>query len=624
MNFCREINYWKWVKRIVLTFVIIIALAAIGIYAASEIYAGTIGPGIKIGPFKVAGLDQETARNLLYSKTDALLDQGLDVIYKNEIAHISLSSFGTDDPDVAKAYIDFDIDAAIEHAYQTYHHDNPALDAFLLAFAFLARPDLTIPTTISYQAIYDELINEFPELAEPPINASYTILQTKETWEITVTDDAPGTVVNLDDFTNQFESMLLAFDLNPIILKHEYTDAQTQVSDAINFVSAAHKILENAPYQLIYQDDQSWELTALAIANALEPQMNENEIHLGLNQQDMQVHLEAIAQEVEVEVQDAHFAMDNGRVTEFVASHDGVAFEQDETLEAITKMWLADEQQTEIIVSIVEPRVNTEQVNDLGISEMLGQGTSNFRGSPYNRIMNIKHGASKLNGILIAPGEEFSLLDALKPFTVADGYLRELVIRGNEIIPEVGGGLCQIGTTTFRTTMNSGLSVTQRSNHSLVVSYYNDPSNGNPGTDATIYDPAPDFRFVNDTDNYILFTTNVDTETSILSFSFWGTSDGRNGYYSAPVVTSWIPYGETEYVDTEDLEPGEEDCQGAHIGANANFTYYIERPDGTVEDTYYESHYRPLPEMCLIGIDPDAEEEAEEEAEELKKSLDDQ
>ncbi|MFH1314783.1 MAG: VanW family protein, partial [Candidatus Uhrbacteria bacterium] len=376
-------------------------------------------------------------------------------------------------------------------------------------------------------------------------------------------------------------------------------------------------ILDNAPYQLTYQDDQTWELTALTIANALEPVMVENEIRLGLNQLDMQVHLEAIAQEVEIEVQDAHFAMSNGRVTEFKASHNGVEFEQIETLEAITAMWLADQKETEIIVSVVEPRISTEQVNDLGISEMLGQGTSNFRGSPYNRIMNIKHGASKLNGILIAPDEEFSLLATLKPFTIEDGYLPELVIRGTEIVPEVGGGLCQIGTTTFRTVMNSGLPVTQRSNHSLVVSYYNDPNNGNPGTDATIYDPAPDFRFVNNTGNYILFTTNVDTETNILTFTFWGTSDGRRGYYSAPVVTSWIPYGEAQYVDTEDLDPGEEDCQSAHIGANANFTYYIEQADGTIEQTYYESHYRPLPTMCLVGIDPDAEVESEEENEEL-------
>ncbi|MFH1315790.1 MAG: hypothetical protein ABIH67_05360, partial [Candidatus Uhrbacteria bacterium] len=287
MNFCKETNYWKWIKRIVLIFIIVVVLAALGVYAASEIYAGTIGPGIKIGPFKVAGLDQETARNLLYSKTDILLDQGLDVIYKDELAHISLSSFGTGDPDVAQNYIDFDIDTALEYAYQTYHHDNPILDALLVAFAFLTQPDLSIPTTISYQTIYNQLVSEFPELAEPPINAGYQINQLGDTWEISVNEDSPGTVVDLNDFADQFESMLLIFKLSPISLKHSYSNAEIPAGQAMNLISSAQTILDNAPYQLTYQDDQTWELTALTIANALEPVMVENEIRLGLNQLDM-------------------------------------------------------------------------------------------------------------------------------------------------------------------------------------------------------------------------------------------------------------------------------------------------------------------------------------------------
>src|SRR5690606_1808590 len=141
--------------------------------------------------------------------------------------------------------------------------------------------------------------------------------------------------------------------------------------------------------------------------------------------------------------------------------------------------------------------------------EILGVGYSNFAGSPANRVHNISIGAAKLDGLLIAPGEEFSLLNALRPFTVTAGYLPELVIKGDKITPEVGGGLCQIGSTTFRAAMNSGLSITERRNHSLVVSYYNDPRNGNPGTDATIYDGSPDFKFINDTGHHILIKTEM-------------------------------------------------------------------------------------------------------------------
>ncbi len=611
--------FWKWLWRIGLFVIILGLLLTATAYAGSQMYAGVIGPGIKIGPFSVGGLDQDTAREMLYDEVDTLLNQGLDIVYEGETANIPLTSFGAEDPDVAQDYVDFDIDTAIAAAYENYHHDNPALDALLLAWVAVARPQLNIPKTVHTDRIETEILDTFPELAEPPINAGYEITWTGREWVIEITEDSPGVVYDIDHLTQSYVSMFNAFSLSPIKLLTDFSEADISVTKAENLLANARTILEQAPYILTYSEEElEWELLAATIASALEPQVYEDTIRLSLNQSMMQVHLDAIAAEVEIEAQDAHFAMSNSRVTNFVGSHDGIELQREETLLAMADAWEAGETEAEIVIEIIEPRVTTDQVNDLGINEVLGVGTSDFRGSPYNRILNIKHGASKLNGLLIAPDEEFSLLEALKPFTVEDGYLPELVIRGDKIEPEVGGGLCQIGTTTFRTTMNSGLPVTQRSNHSLVVSYYNDPTNGNPGTDATIYDPAPDFRFLNDSGNYVLFTTYVDTSTYTLTFTFWGTNDGRNGYYTPPTVTSWIGYGETEYVDTEDLEPGEEECQHAYIGANANFTYYIERPDGEVEETEYSSHYRSLPEICLVGIDPEAEEEETEELENLE------
>src|SRR3990167_3183667 len=101
------------------------------------------------------------------------------------------------------------------------------------------------------------------------------------------------------------------------------------------------------------------------------------------------------------------------------------------------------------------------------VLEILGTGYSNFSGSPTNRVKNIRHAVvDKLNWVLIKPDEVFSLLSALRPFTIEGGYLPELVIKGDEIKPEVAGGLCQVGSTTFRAVMNSGLPVTARRNHS--------------------------------------------------------------------------------------------------------------------------------------------------------------
>ncbi len=256
-----------------------------------------------------------------------------------------------------------------------------------------------------------------------------------------------------------------------------------------------------------------------------------------------------------------------------------------------------------IAVQLIEPNVTTGEANGFGITEMLGTGISKYAGSPANRIKNIRNAVKKLNGILIKPDEEFSALKYTEPFTLDGGYLPELVIKGDRITPEIGGGLCQIGTTLFRMAMMSGMPITERRNHSLVVSYYNDLENNLPGTDATIYDPAPDFKFKNDTGSYVLIQTEMDEKDGFLYFSLWGKSDGRKGSYTKPEVKKWIGYGPTKIVETTKLAVEEKKCQHAYRGAETSFTYTRDLPDGSKEIKLFESYYRPLPEICLVGVE---------------------
>src|SRR3989338_7412387 len=376
--------------------------------------------------------------------------------------------------------------------------------------------------------------------------------------------------------------------------------------------------MASTPYLLTYDPDRfthkEWALTDEHIQQNLVPENRSGTVELSLQGEAMNTFLESIANEIQKDPQDARFTIKEGRVTQFAPSEQGITLHKEKTIKAILDLWKTTENKKDVAIVTEEtaPDITTSAVNDLGIVELLGMGMSNFAGSPNNRIKNIENGVRLLKGRLIKPNKEFSLLEALGPFTAENGYLPELVIRGDEIIPEYGGGLCQIGSTTFRAVMNSGMKITQRQNHSLVVSYYNDPSNGNPGTDATIYDPAPDFRFINDTEQTVLFQTEMDVSTGDLRFSFWGTSDGRKGSYSAPVVERWIPVGETRYMQTANLEHGKEKCQSSHVGAAASFTYSVEGPDGSIEETIFTSHYRPLPRICLVGIQEEKVEETTE------------
>jgi len=275
-----------------------------------------------------------------------------------------------------------------------------------------------------------------------------------------------------------------------------------------------------------------------------------------------------------------------------------------------------------LIVEQVEPEVKTGEVNDLGVSEVLGVGVSSYSGSSANRLANIRNASKKLNGLLIKPGDTFSTIAGTQPLTFAGGYVQEMVIVGDEIKPEIGGGLCQIATTLFRMAMNSGMLITERRPHALSISYYFDPVNHLPGTDATVYEPHPDLRFLNDTGNYLLIQTEINTSTKELVYTLWGKSDGRQGSYSHPRLIRWIPYGKTVEKITPTLKPGERKCQSPFRGADTEFTYTRTLADGQKEEIIYENHYRPLPQICQVGEEIKPEEVVVEEVTDVGPALD--
>ncbi|MBU4512181.1 VanW family protein, partial [Patescibacteria group bacterium] len=220
-------------------------------------------------------------------------------------------------------------------------------------------------------------------------------------------------------------------------------------------------------------------------------------------------------------------------------------------------------------------------------------------GSPTNRRHNIGVGANKLNGLLIAPDEEFSLVQTLGEVNAATGYLPELVIKGNKTIPEYGGGLCQIGTTMFRVALYAGLPITERRPHSYRVSYY-EPA----GMDATIYIPRPDVKFINDTRNYLVLTTEI--QDNILRFKLYGTNDNRKTEIENPPRIWNITYpGPTKLIETLDLAPGEKKCtESSHRGADTEFTRVVTYADSREPiDEKWFSRYSSWQAVCLIGVE---------------------
>jgi vancomycin resistance protein YoaR len=196
--------------------------------------------------------------------------------------------------------------------------------------------------------------------------------------------------------------------------------------------------------------------------------------------------------------------------------------DKEKSLQIILDYLKNNEKSGQLPLSFAEiaPALSINSIDNLGITSLIGEGRSNFRGSPKNRIFNIKVASSRFDGTLINPGEEFSFVKILGEVDDEHGYLPELVIKKDKTEPEFGGGICQVSTTAFRAAFNSGLKITARKNHAYPVQYYNPQ-----GMDATVYIPRPDLRFLNNTPSYILIQTKI--EGTELVFRFFGTDDGR-------------------------------------------------------------------------------------------------
>ncbi len=248
------------------------------------------------------------------------------------------------------------------------------------------------------------------------------------------------------------------------------------------------------------------------------------------NPQEVYSWTKQIAETVNTEAKDPELTMKDGYATHFIAPVIGKQLDRyNSTLKILQSLELG-QSNLELSVHSTQPQRLLSELNDLGITELIGRGESKFTGSPANRRHNIKVGMNKIKGVIIKPGEEFSFNKYLGPVEASEGFLPELVIKGNETIPELGGGLCQVSSTTFRAAMHAGLPITQRRNHSYAVQYY-----APQGSDATIYPGVIDLKFRNDTGKSILIWPYL-KGNDILIFDFYGTRDGREVKLNQPVV----------------------------------------------------------------------------------------
>lgn len=317
--------------------------------------------------------------------------------------------------------------------------------------------------------------------------------------------------------------------------------------------------------------------------------------------------LKPLQEKIEIEPVDALFNFQDGRVVAFRLSSEGRGIEMEKFKKELSSKFplliLGQREQTIIIplpVVVKKPKVQSSDVNNLGIRELVGQGRSRFVGSISNRVYNIQLAASRLNGLLIAPGEVFSFTQALGDVSKFTGYKEAFIIRGGKTILGDGGGVCQVSTTFFRAVLNAGLPVVERYPHSYRVGYYEQDSG--PGLDATVYAPSVDLKTKNDTQNHLLIQAYVNLIDQSLTFSFYGTQDNRKVSLGKPTVTNQKPPPPPQYNDDPSLPKGVvKQIDFAAWGADVSFWRRVERGRQVLISETFSSNYRPWQAVYLRG-----------------------
>lgn len=394
---------------------------------------------------------------------------------------------------------------------------------------------------------------------------------------------------------------------------------QPTVTDVSAQAAAAREILSQ-PLRLQLPAAQTgdpgpWVYDVPVLANLIGVQRvedsNKAELRLMLNPDALRKMLEALQPQVDRSPASARFHFDDatGQLVALSKSVTGRKLDIEASIQTINDAVLAGQHTVDLVVQESPPAVpETATAQYLGIKGLLPNGvqTSYFRGSHPERIQNIETAAARFDGVLVAPGETFSMGEALGDVSLDNGFTEALIIYGGRTIKGVGGGVCQVSTTLFRTVFFAGFPVVERVPHAYRVSYYEETSGGvDPkyaGLDATVYFPLVDFKFTNDSAFWILMETVVDESSRSLTWKLYSTYDGRTVQWDTTGPTNIVPAPKPLFKVNPDLSSNEiSQTDYAANGADVNVTRTVLKDGAVYFQDQFQTHYEAWQAICEYG-----------------------
>lgn len=318
----------------------------------------------------------------------------------------------------------------------------------------------------------------------------------------------------------------------------------------------------------------------------------------------LQVDKQATAQRIYENKEELDIpAVDNGLVREngvftYVEGQKGIEVNVVESVYAIDAFlgskWNGTDHVIALVTEEIDPRGTEEEFAH--IKDVIGSYSTDFSSSSSGRATNVKNGCSRIDGTILYPGEEFSVYEAVSPFTQENGYELAGSYANGTTVESFGGGICQVSTTLYNAALNAELDITMRYNHSMIVTYVE------PSMDAAIAGTYKDLRIKNNYE-YPIYMEGY-CSNGIIYFNIYGEetrpSDREVTYKSEVLETK---KAEVEFKTDASRSYGYYGTeQSAHTGYVAQL-WKIVTVGGVEESREVINHstYQASPKIIAVG-----------------------
>jgi vancomycin resistance protein YoaR len=567
-----------------------IIIAGVAALFALELWlADRIIPGVYVWDVDVGGLDREQATERLSSDFGYPDDRYPALRYGEQVWPVDPADLG----------LELDAAATVDAALAIGHRGD-LVDQLKEQLSVLIESKLIAPAFVFDLGKGTMLISQIArEVNQPLRNSSLSL---GEDLSVSVNAGQGGREVDGEATRQALIARIEEMGGGTVDLVVRETDP---LLTDLGAVQAQVQRVLGAPVTLTAPGSEPWVITPETLASwlILRPVTGDDgtaTLSVTLDPILVSALADEIASQVERPPTDAQFRFDDaaGTLVPVVDSIPGQTLDITATVSLIEATANSDQRTVPLPLTLTEPALSTEDGSELGIVELIGEGTTSFAGSSASRVQNIVVGASQFDGVIVAPGETFSFNQYLGEVTAEKGYEESIIIWGNTTRSDVGGGLCQVSSTAFRAAFWAGLPIVERWAHSFRVSYYEPPV----GMDATIYSPTVDLKWVNDTGHHVLIQTYVDRVNSTLTFRYYGTNPGRTVEMDGPYEDNFVAHDPPVYREDPTLPKGEtKQIEWAKDGLDVTIYRIIKENGVEVERETFFSRYRPWQAVYLLG-----------------------